>query len=51
MGAWAFIRDYLQDATDIVVKFCGRKASPSPATGFASVHAKEQKAIVDEALS
>jgi 2-oxoglutarate dehydrogenase E1 component len=51
MGAWSFIRDYLQESTTIPVKFCGRKASPSPATGFASVHTKEQKAIVDEALS
>ena len=51
MGAWSFIRDYLQEATKLPVKFCGRKASPSPATGFASVHLKEQKAIVDEALS
>lgn len=51
MGAWNFIRDYLQECTKIPVEYCGRKASPSPATGFASVHAKEQKAIVEEALA
>ncbi len=50
MGAWSFIRDYLQECTNIPVKYCGRKASPSPATGFASVHTKEQKAIIAEAL-
>ncbi|MDA0617521.1 MAG: hypothetical protein O3A66_02230 [Proteobacteria bacterium] len=50
MGAWSFIRDYLQEATLFPVKYCGRVASPSPATGFASVHAKEQAEIIAEAL-
>lgn len=50
MGAWSFIRDYLQECTDITVKYCGRKASPSPATGFTYVHTKEQKSIINEAL-
>jgi 2-oxoglutarate dehydrogenase E1 component len=50
MGAWSFIRDYLQECTSIPVQYCGRVASPSPATGFASVHTKEQKAIITEAL-
>lgn len=51
MGAWHFIRDYLQEATNILVKYCGREASPSPATGFMSVHAKEQAKIIEEALA
>lgn len=50
MGAWHFIRDYLQEATPISVKFCGRVASPSPATGFGSVHTKEQTQIIEQAL-
>ncbi|MFT4968141.1 MAG: 2-oxoglutarate dehydrogenase E1 component [Candidatus Deianiraeaceae bacterium] len=50
MGAWCFIRDYLQECTKISVEYCGRIASPSPATGFASVHAKEQIDIITKAL-
>lgn len=50
MGAWSFIRDYLTDATNAKVSYVGRSAKPSPATGFASVHAREQKELIAEAL-
>jgi 2-oxoglutarate dehydrogenase E1 component len=57
MGAWSFLRDYLEDAanslgevTNSKIIYVGRKANASPATGFASVHAKEQKEILTQAL-
>ncbi|NCX95898.1 MAG: 2-oxoglutarate dehydrogenase E1 component, partial [Chitinophagia bacterium] len=33
------------------LKYISRPASASPATGFAKLHAQEQKAIIDQALS
>jgi 2-oxoglutarate dehydrogenase E1 component len=50
MGAWSFIRDYLEDAVDKKVSYIGRPAKPSPATGFTKEHAKEQSLIINEAL-
>lgn len=49
MGAWGFIKDYLLDLFGKVL-YIGRTSKPSPATGFASVHAKEQKDIILESL-
>jgi 2-oxoglutarate dehydrogenase E1 component len=49
MGAWSFVRDYLSEVCGKIV-YVGRDAKPSPATGFASVHAKEQVAIISQAL-
>ena len=52
MGAWHFIRDHLEEATNgKKITYIGRKESASPATGFASVHTKEQTKLVLEALS
>lgn len=50
MGAWNFIRDYLEDATNSKVAYIGRNSKPSPATGFASVHNKEQTLIIQQSL-
>jgi 2-oxoglutarate dehydrogenase E1 component len=50
MGAWSFIRDYLEEATGKKVEYIGRPAKPSPATGFAKEHAKEQSLLINEAL-
>jgi 2-oxoglutarate dehydrogenase E1 component len=49
MGAWPFIRLTSLDL-DINLKYAGRKAAASPATGLASKHAMEQEKIMDEAL-
>lgn len=49
MGAWNFIRDYLEELCG-KIRFVGRAANPSPATGFGSAHAAEQKQILTDAL-
>lgn len=47
MGAWTFL---LRWAMNYSLNFIGRRAAASPATGFASVHKKEQQEIVDKAF-
>lgn len=56
MGAWKFVEELIEE-TSIEIKhktsrpsYAGRIASASPATGYGSYHAKEQKNLVDEAL-
>ena len=56
MGAWFFIRDYIDEIfnelnINIKLKYAGRVASASPATGYASYHKEEQKKLIDEALA
>jgi 2-oxoglutarate dehydrogenase E1 component len=48
MGAWTFL---LRREENFKLKLISRKASASTATGFAKVHAKEQRQIVEEAFS
>ncbi len=56
MGAWHFVDRRLEDAMAKVGMnqkrpvYVGRKASASPATGFATVHEREQAAFVQVAL-
>jgi 2-oxoglutarate dehydrogenase E1 component len=50
MGAWSFIEPRLR-ALGIKPKYVGRDASASPATGSRQVHLREQKEIVERALS
>lgn len=48
MGAWTYmLRMYPQVKMEVI----SRKASASPATGFAKLHAKEQEAIITKAFS
>lgn len=51
-GAWLATQPYLLECLnkDQTLKYVGRLASASPAAGSASVHAEEQKKLVDEAL-
>ncbi len=50
MGGWSFVRDWLQELTGRKVGYAGRKASPSPATGYHGVHKMEQQEILDRAF-
>ncbi len=57
MGAWKFVEDLIEESLSEAQhknqrpKYVGRVASASPATGYGSYHAREQKKLVDEALS
>ncbi len=57
MGAWSFVEPFIEESlanTKLTPKratYVGRAASASPATGLASVHAKQQAALVDVALT
>lgn len=56
MGAWHYLHRRLDDAIEAAgmkgrVKYVGRKASASPATGSAHIHAAEQAVIISEALN
>ncbi|MDP4242504.1 MAG: multifunctional oxoglutarate decarboxylase/oxoglutarate dehydrogenase thiamine pyrophosphate-binding subunit/dihydrolipoyllysine-residue succinyltransferase subunit [Bacteroidota bacterium] len=51
MGAWTFIRPRLEGLfPNLAVRYVGRDASASPATGYFAVHELEQKATVSQAL-
>ncbi len=56
MGAWKFVDDLIEESLIEVkhknsrAKYVGRIACASPATGYGSYHAKEQKNLIDEAL-
>ncbi len=57
MGAWSFVDPNLEwvlQHTPLAVKrarYAGRAASAATATGLASKHAAEQKALVEQALT
>lgn len=48
MGYWSFI---LRAYKDTALTLISRKASASPATGYAKVHAAEQEKLVDQAFA
>lgn len=52
-GAWYQIQHHILACTrdDQAIHYAGREASPAPAAGYYSVHAKQQKQLVDVALS
>jgi 2-oxoglutarate dehydrogenase E1 component len=54
MGPWHFIHDQIEpllDATGRDLRYVGRPASASPATGSGKRHQAEQAAIVEDALT
>ena len=53
MGGWTFVEPRLKDVmpAGCELRFVGRAASASPATGSYAVHELEQRQIVDQALS
>lgn len=52
MGGWYFVEDRLRAVKpeNIELKYVGRSASASPATGSYAIHELEQKQIVNDAL-
>ena len=56
MGSWHYINELIEDTLSDIkhkntrAKYVGRVACASPATGYGSYHAKEQKKLIDEAL-
>jgi len=50
MGGWFFVRPLIEKLTGETIKFIGRKASASPATGFPNIHRREQAAIIEDAV-
>jgi 2-oxoglutarate dehydrogenase E1 component len=53
MGAWSFVQPLLASILpkELSVRYVGRIASASPATGNASVHKRELEALLEEALA
>ena len=53
MGGWHFVEPRLREIKpdDIHLRYVGRTASASPATGSYTIHELEQKEIVDHALT
>jgi 2-oxoglutarate dehydrogenase E1 component len=57
MGAWAFINPFVEDsllaigAKNTRLRYIGRPAAASTATGIAAKHKKEQQAILDGAFA
>jgi 2-oxoglutarate dehydrogenase E1 component len=57
MGAWKFVEELIEEVLVEIKhkflrpKYVGRIACASPATGYGSYHAREQKKLIDEALS
>jgi 2-oxoglutarate dehydrogenase E1 component len=51
MGAYLFLRDYLEATFNRQLVYAGRAASASPATGSARTHADEQERLVRQAVS
>jgi 2-oxoglutarate dehydrogenase E1 component len=47
MGAWMYLASF---HSDLRLQYVGRPASASPATGFMSVHQREQAKLVEEAF-
>jgi len=52
-GAWHRIQHYLLGhlRADQTLSYAGRTSSASPAVGYAQLHAEQQKALVEAALS
>ncbi|MBK1790491.1 2-oxoglutarate dehydrogenase E1 component [Persicirhabdus sediminis] len=50
MGAYSFINPILGEHLQVYIKYAGRVASPSPATGFKAKHIAQQKELVEAAF-
>lgn len=56
MGAWTFVSPRIDDLLESIgrnirVRYAGRPEAASPAVGYLKIHEKEQKALVEDALT
>jgi 2-oxoglutarate dehydrogenase E1 component len=57
MGAWTFISEFIEEVVAEMefshpdLRYAGRPTAASPATGIAGHHEREQRALIDEALT
>jgi 2-oxoglutarate dehydrogenase E1 component len=57
MGAWTFVSEFIEevvvemDFSHPTLRYAGRHTAASPATGIAGHHEREQRALIDEALT
>ena len=51
MGAWTFIAPRLMNSLSSHIRYAGRVAASSPATGAKASHKREQKHLVEEAFN
>lgn len=51
MGAWSFIAPRLEKLLNRPIAYAGREAAASPAAGSATIHKREQTALVKQAFS
>jgi 2-oxoglutarate dehydrogenase E1 component len=57
MGAWSFIEEFIEEVARELrferpqVRYAGRAAAASPATGLASRHRAQQEALIEDALT
>ncbi len=47
MGAWVFMRPYLQEAFNTEPRYIGRERSASPAAGSYALHQKQHQSIIE----
>jgi len=57
MGAWTFVSNFIEEVVAEMgfsqpeLRYSGRPAAASPATGIAEHHVREQRALIDDALT
>jgi 2-oxoglutarate dehydrogenase E1 component len=51
MGAWTYIAPLLEASVGAKVRYAGRLAAASPATGSRVIHAREQQALLTQAFT
>jgi 2-oxoglutarate dehydrogenase E1 component len=50
MGGWNFVRSRIASLVQKHIKYIGREAAASPATGFHNIYKREQAAILEKAV-
>lgn len=57
MGAWGFIEEFIEEVARELgferpqLRYAGRAAAASPATGLASRHKAQQETLIEDALT